>query len=521
MPLVARDPGVVLNAAPARPTVLGRASGWVDSVLLAGPGEQPALHLAERIDRAALRALVARQEQALADAGLADGGTATLLLPPSLGFVASLLAAWRIGAQVSLLDHRLTQTEVDRALERLAPRVLVEAAAPASTALRGFAEIETRAVARPTGADARTPHALIQLSSGSTGPSKVIARTADDLVFELERYARLPEFPGRGHRIVLLSSMVHVLGLVGGLLQALHAGAELVLPERMTAAGILAAIGAGDAPTTVIGVPFHAELLAGVNDPPPLPSFARMVVAGELTRPGLPEAFTARYGVQLGSMYGMTELGVIATDLTGALRPRLAPTDGLELSERDGELHIRMPEPPYLGAMDAARWSDGWLHTRDAARLDPETGHVTILGRQDSQVSIGGLKVDLTEVEQTLGALSGVTGAVIVFESGAIEAYVTLEGATADGVRADLAKQVAGFKMPRHIRVLPQLPRTSTGKVLRDAAALRKAAEAARAAEIQTTEMKSPETKSAETQAAGNGTTGTGTTQGTQAVSAT
>jgi acyl-coenzyme A synthetase/AMP-(fatty) acid ligase len=490
-----------LTAASDRPTAFGPAPGWADSVLLAGGDHEPALHLAERIDRGALRALVARQEQALTEAGLAAGGTVTLLLPPSLGFVAALLAAWRIGAQVSLLDHRLTQAEVDRALERLAPQVLVEAAAPASTALRGFAQVETRAVARPTGTDAPTPHALIQLSSGSTGPSKVIARTAEDLSFELDRYAALPEFPSRGHRIVLLSSVVHVLGLVGGLLQALHAGCELVLPERLTAAGILAAIGAGDAPTTVIGVPFHAELLAGANDPPPLPSFARMVVAGELTRPGLPEAFHARYGVPLGSMYGMTELGVIATDLTGTLRPELTPTHGLELREQDGELHIRMPEPPYLGLMDPARWSDGWLHTRDAARLDPATGRVTILGRRDSQVSIGGLKVDLTEVEQTLGTLPGVTGAVIVFDAGAIEAYVTLDGATADSVRAGLAKQVASFKLPRHIRVLPELPRTSTGKVLRDAAALRRAAETVRTETARTEAERSEAQRTGTTQA--------------------
>src|SRR5262249_54821648 len=160
-----------------------------------------------------------------------------------------------------------------------------------------------------------------------------------------------------------------------------------------------------------------------------------------------------------GSMYGMTELGVIATDLTGTLRPELTPTNGLELREQDGELHIRMPEPPYLGLMDAARWSDGWLHTRDAARLDPATGRIRILVRRDSRVSIGGLKADRTEVEQTLGPLPGVTGAVIVFDAGAIEASVTLDGVTADVVRADLAKQVASFKLPRHIRVLPELPR--------------------------------------------------------------
>ncbi|HEU5354496.1 MAG TPA: long-chain fatty acid--CoA ligase [Actinocrinis sp.] len=470
------------SAFPAFPTS-GPTPGWIDPVLLAGSDDEPCLRLDRPIDRAELRALVAEQEQRLTGAGLGPGGTATLLLPPSLGFITALLAVWRIGAQVSLLDHRLTRAEVDRALDRLAPQALVEAAGQVSTGLRGFADVRTSAVARPQGVAASSAHALIQLSSGSTGPSKVIARTAEDLVFELERYARLPQFPARGHRVVLLSSMVHVLGLVGGLLQALHAGAELVLPERMTAAGILSAIASGSAPTTVIGVPFHAELLTGVAEPPPLPALTRMIVAGELTRPGLPEAFTARYGVPLGSMYGMTELGVIATDLTGALRPELEPTNRLELHVRDGELHIRMPQSPYLGATDPARWSDGWLHTRDAARFDAGTGRLTILGRRDSQVSIGGLKVDLTEVEQTLGLAKGVTGAVLVFEAGAIEAYVTLdEGVTAEEVRAELATQVASFKMPRHLRVLTQLPRTSTGKVLRDPTALRRAAAEAEAA---------------------------------------
>ena len=450
---------------------------WVDRVLLAGPEGEPCLRFGDPVSRGHLRALVAQAQDVLAAAGLADGGTAALRLPPSLGFVVALLASWRIGAQVSLLDHRLTAAEVDRALDRLAPQVLVEAAGPVSTAMRGYAEVETKAVARDPGRPADSAHVLIQLSSGSTGPSKVIARTAADLEFELDRYERLPRFPRRGERIVLLSSIVHVLGLVGGLLQCLHAGAELVLPERLTQAGILGAIAAGEAPTTVIGVPFYAELLAGAAEPPPLPSLTRMIVAGELVRPGVPEAFTARYGMPLGTMYGMTELGVIATDLTGGLRPEVEPTQGLELRERGGELHIRMAESPYLGPTDPARWSDGWLHTRDAARIDPGTGRVTILGRRDSQVSIGGLKVDLTEVEQTLCGVPGVTAAVVVFADGAIQAYATLgDGTGPDEVRAKLAVEIAAFKLPRHLRVLPELPRTATGKILRDGAALRAAA---------------------------------------------
>jgi 3-hydroxy-4-methylanthranilate adenylyltransferase len=477
---------------------------WVDALLLAGADEEPCLRLGEPVDRGSLRALVAQAQLSLEQAGLAEGGTVALRLPPSPAYITMLLAAWRIGAQVSLLDHRLTRAEVDRALDRLAPQVVVEPAGPVNTALRGYAVVEPVATARTDGRPAeRNPSGetavLIQLSSGSTGPSKVIARPAQDLADELARYKRLPQFPGRGERVVLLSSMVHVLGLVGGLLWSLHAGAELTLPERLTAAGILDAVAAGPSPATVIGVPFYAELLAAAAGAGPIPSFRQLIVAGELVRPGVPEAFTARYGIPLGTMYGMTELGVIATDLTGRLRPAVAPTHGLELRVDDGELHIRKPESPYLGQVDPARWSDGWLHTRDAATIAPDTGHVVILGRQDSQVSIGGLKVDLTEVEHTLSLIPGVAEAVIVFDNGGIEAYLALtDGATAAGIREKLAVEVAAYKLPRHLRVLPALPRTATGKLSRDAANLRAAAAQAQEA----ADGPAPDTQGTNTQAA-------------------
>ncbi|MFJ5921863.1 class I adenylate-forming enzyme family protein [Kitasatospora sp. NPDC092948] len=479
------------------------AADWVDEQLLAGPDGEPCLRFGAPVSRGTLRALVAERQRQLAAAGLGEHGTVALRMPPSAEFVAVLLAAWRAGARAVLLDHRLTAVEVDRAVDRLRPRVLVELAdgRPKFTALpekstgpeaTGAASTGPRAtapgaIAGPAGAD---HHALIQLSSGSTGPSKVIGRTAGDLLRELDCYARLPEFPTRGERTVLLSSTVHVLGLVGGLLHALHAGVELVVPRRMTPAGILTAIADGTAPTTVIGVPFHAELLAAVAAPPQLPQLRRMVVAGELVRVGLPAAFRERYGVPLGTMYGMTETGVIATDLTGRHHPALQPVQGLELSLDADELHIVRPHSPYLGLTDPTRWSDGLLHTRDAALLDADTGRVTVLGRRDSQISIGGLKVDLNEVEQTLTGLPGVVEAVVVFADGAIEAYA----ATADGTspapseRTDAAEQLrellgrelAGYKLPRRLHLMPQLPRTATGKLLRDVTALRRQVDAAR-----------------------------------------
>jgi acyl-coenzyme A synthetase/AMP-(fatty) acid ligase len=223
-------------------------------------------------------------------------------------------------------------------------------------------------------------------------------------------------------------------------------------------------------------VPFHAELLTA--DPKPMPALTRMVVAGELTRPWVPAAFRAGYHVPLGSMYGMTELGVIATDLTGELAPAVEPAPGMQLRVADGELQVAMPASPYVGLIDETRWVDGWLRTRDAAAMDDQTGLVTILGRLDSQVSIGGLKVDLTEVEQTIGALAEVAACVVSFDE-AIEAYLVLtDGAELSSVQAALADQLAAYKRPRRIYVLAALPRTATGKNVRDRAVLRTAVEA-------------------------------------------
>jgi len=317
---------------------------WVQHELLAGKPDDRCIWMGGPVTRGELTRLVDTHQRLLESAGLRQGGAVALNLPPSLAYIATLLAGWRIGAQVSLLDHRLVPREVDTALERLAPQVVVTAQSATSAPMAGYARAQARAAARADGRAAATPHVLIQLSSGSTGPSKVIARTAADLVDELGRYAKLPEYPGPGERIVLLASIVHVLGLVGGLLHCLHAGTELVYPERLTADGIRAAVTASTEPTMVLGVPFHAELLTTGGHP--LPQLTRMVVAGELVRPWVPGAFRDLYGVPLGTMYGMTELGVIATDLSGQHAPAVAPAPGMSLRAADGELRESLRPVP-------------------------------------------------------------------------------------------------------------------------------------------------------------------------------
>ncbi|MEV0724736.1 class I adenylate-forming enzyme family protein [Micromonospora purpureochromogenes] len=460
-----------------RPTEDSTATdpGWVDEILLTGNSGDICLRLPEPVDRATLRRLVGEAQARLATAGLRPGGAAALRLPPSLAYVVNLLATWRTGAQAVLLDHRLTDHEVNRALERLTPQVVVAPVRTGGGALRIFVDV-TEGVTPHSDGPAASGHAVIQLSSGSTGPSKVIGRTAADLVAEVRRYTRIDGAALPGERIILLPSMVHVLGLVGGLLYGLHARVELVPPERLGGDAILAAVAAQDTPATVLGVPFHIGLLASTRPDGPLPQFKRMTTGGELVPARTAQAFADRFGVPLGNMYGMTEVGVIGTDLYGRHRPSIAPAPGIEVRESGGELWVSCPASPYVGLSDPTRWADGWLHTRDAGTVDPATGLVTVRGRLDSQVSVGGMKVDLTEVEATLTGLPGVAAAVVVYDDG-ITAYVQPDGPLSEEVLDKLlAERLAGYKRPRTLHLVDQLPRTTTGKLVRSVTALRAAA---------------------------------------------
>lgn len=447
----------------------------MDDILFTGRSTDICLRLPEAVDKGTLHRLVVDAQARLADAGLRPGGAAALRLPPSLAYVVNLLATWRSGAQAVLLDHRLTDHEVARALDRLTPQVVVAPVRTGGGALRIFVDV-TEGITSWSDRPAGSPHAVIQLSSGSTGPSKVIGRTAEDLVGEVHRYTRIDGVALPGERIILLPSMVHVLGLVGGLLYGLHAGVELCPPERLSGDAVLAAVAAQDTPATVLGVPFHIGLLASTRPSGPLPQLKRMTTGGELVPVAVARAFTDRYGVPLGNMYGMTEVGVIGTDLYGTNRPAIAPAPGIRVRESDGELWVSCPASPYVGFADPTRWADGWLHTRDAGTVDPETGLVTIKGRLDSQVSVGGMKVDLTEVESTVAELPGVGAAVVVWDDG-ITAYVQPDGPLSEETLDKLlAERLAGYKRPRTLHLLDQLPRTTTGKLVRSPTVLRDAA---------------------------------------------
>lgn len=441
----------------------------VDTLFDAHPGALPCLvHGDHPVSRAEVRTAAAMEADVLAGYGIGEGTTVMLRIPPSFTQIEVLLALWRLGAQVMLVDHRLKQSEVDALRAVCHPRFLVGSGPAGRSPLRFEPRYEVVTSRFPDGRPAATEHRLVQFSSGSTGLPKVIGRTPASLAAEIERFTRIDGMPTLGERVLLLSSTAHSFGLIAGVLHSLAAGVAAVFARRVSAKDILAAAGRHDV-HTIFGTPFHYELLSTAKELPPLPALRAAVSGGEIMPPETAARFAGRFGIGVGESYGTTETGVIAMEVSGASRPSVGrPAPGVRVRIEEGELDVRLPDgTPYLHDSGGGRYADGWLHTRDRAELDP-TGGVRLLGRGDSLVVIGGLKVDLTEVEDVLRRHPGVSGAVVV-HAGATEAYVaTGPGGPSPGELLRWCRdRLADYKVPRVIQVLPDLPRTSNGKLVR------------------------------------------------------
>ncbi|AGL16382.1 class I adenylate-forming enzyme family protein [Actinoplanes sp. N902-109] len=422
---------------------------------------------------------VGEHARRFASAGIGAGRSVALCLPPSFTLIEVLLALWSEGATVVLVDSRHTASELARLLELSRPQTLVTAPA-AAIGSASTDECRVDMVELPDGRPATGKHCLIQFSSGSTGTPKMIGRSSRSLLAELAKYAALPGMPGVGEKVLVLNSPVHTMGLVGGILHGLNVGAESVLPTGHGLGTLLRgpqAVGI----QAILGVPMHFDVISRTSAVQ-LPALRLAVSAGELMRDELWSRFHERFAIPISPVYGTTETGILTADLVTACPP---PSVGKVLPENrvkveNDEVQVYVGESPYLGPGADDRVRDGWLRTFDRGAFTAD-GRLALYGRSDSLAVIGGLKVDLREVEALVSRHPGVADAVVVHDS-SIKAYVRSQAdrvAVADLI-AWCREHLSGFKIPSTFIICDTLPRTVSGKVVRDPDALRQHAEAHR-----------------------------------------
>jgi fatty-acyl-CoA synthase len=222
--------------------------------------------------------------------------------------------------------------------------------------------------------------------------------------------------------------------------------------------------------------------------------FSRLViggVGGALMPVPLLNAWEAR-GVALQQGYGMTETSpaVLALDREDAGRKagsagkpvlhtevRIVRPDGTDAATGElGELWVRGPNvtPGYWNRPEAnaSSFTDGWLHTGDATRVDDE-GFYYIVDRWKDMYISGGENVYPAEVENVLHQIAAVAEAAVIGvgdpqwgEVGmAIIAVKPGASLSEAEIAAHCATNLARFKCPRLIRFVDALPRNATGKI--------------------------------------------------------
>ncbi|GHD54292.1 class I adenylate-forming enzyme family protein [Streptomyces galbus] len=444
---------------------------WMSHLLDRGADDDLWAISSAPVTRGQLRGAVADFEEGFRQQGIGAGNSVLLRMTPSFTYIQVLLALWNCGAQVVLVDFRLKPAEYEPLAQLVRPQYLV-AAAGAGGPVAGFRQESDFTVRRlPDGRPAVDGIQLVQFSSGSSGRPKVIGRPADSVLAEIDRHAGLPGVPGEDDRVMLLNSVMHNMGLVSGVLHALASGAGLIVPPTLRPAEVVRLMAATGA-TAVYGTPVHYDLLSRVADRPRLPALRLAVSGGERVPQETYENFRARFGLPVSPVYGLTETGLIAGDLSGtSVPPQLGlPVPGAEIKIVDEELYVRMDRSPYLYGEHADRYTHGWLRTYDRVRQDPVTGVLSMLGRADSLAVIGGLKVDLAEVENVLLTHTRVTEAVVTHGE-VIEAFVGADpGVGADELTAWCRERLSPVKVPKRFHVSRLLPRNSMGKLVRDRA---------------------------------------------------
>lgn len=418
----------------------------------------------------------------------------TLLRQPEYEYILKDTRA-RVAIVADSLRGQITQipNECSPSLEHL---VVVGQSAAGCLA---WEEIISQADPQLSPAPTRKDDAAFWLySSGSTGSPKGCVHLHHDMVVATEAYAK-PILQMTGNdRCYSVAKLFFAYGLGNAGYYPLAFGATTILnPARPTPEGVFADI-ERYRPTLFFSVPTnYAALLAHRREGRDfdLSSVRHAISAGEPLPPALFQRFKERFGIEILDALGSTEmLHMVTSNRPGEVRPgssgKILPGyDARIVDENDHDV-----APGDIGALlikcDAtcsgywnqhektkAAFLGAWFRTGDKYYQDQD-GYFWYAGRADDLFKVHGRWLSPTEVEGALISHPSVLEAAVIGREDddgllkpaafvVLNADVSKSNGLAEQLQTWVAQKLGGYKRPRWVEFLPELPKTATGKLQR------------------------------------------------------
>lgn len=458
---------------------------------------------------------IRRAAGALRDAGIERGQCVAFLDKNHPACLEVLIAGASIGVVTTVVNWRVIGDELVHVLADSGARVLLvgaelraaaEAAAERVPGLERIIEVGDEyeallAAATPAEADAgldENETALVIYSSGTTGRPKGVLLSQRALVNHAANLA--PAFPFADGDANLVAMPLFHVGGIGYALFGIRSGAPTFLTREPDAATLIGAVRAGATHAFFVPPVIARFLHAGETATAAITGLHYIVYgAAPMPLPLLHRALSTWPDTKFVQVYGQTELCGAVTALSDAdhrdsARPELQLSAGkavlgCEIRVVDPETGASLPvgEPGevwvrsnqnmtgYLNRPESTAETitdDDWVRTGDVGRLDADD-YVYIEDRLKDMIITGGENVYGPEVESVLIEHPAVADAAVIgvpddFWGESVKAIVVADGETDPAGIIEFCRQhLAGFKCPRTVDFVAELPRNASGKILK------------------------------------------------------
>jgi len=447
--------------------------------------------------------------------GCKKGVKVAIILGNSIEYLISFFAISAAGGTILPLSTRMTSYEVAKCFkkadvsvvitnERYGRRLLNESSDLRITLVYVRYSINKNLEVELLGSNNCKPDeenddiALMVSTSGTTGPSKIVLLTDENLISNMSAYSSLMGF--EGHNVVYCAlSMHHIYCICAQILTHISLADTFVVNDKpFFIKDFLKAVEVHSI-TIAAFVPYMAILLAKYTEPYQfnLKSLKHIIISGAKTPRSIYKLLTEKYkGIQFINTYGLSEAGSrvsiaapfpdqFPVDSVGKPMPtvaiRIVDAEGNTVTPNStGEILVKSSGimKGYYKQPDSTAETivNGWLRTGDIGKVDGN-GNLFILGRIKDIIITGGENVCPQEIEECLLEHPAIHEAAVVAQKHSLlqevpSAFIVTSNHSKKLTAIDIIefckKKVSSHKIPRSIRFLKKLPKVSNSKIDRN-----------------------------------------------------